>query len=106
LLEGDTDDRQAALIIRLDTASNEGGMGRVYPDVTPWLRDRLGSHVFLRSAAKDCQGAWHRAGYSPASTVRAAYGFERQVTNVLWCMHLIVAGNALSSLLHQVDSTT
>jgi hypothetical protein len=28
LPEGDTGDRQAALIIRLDTASDEGGMGR------------------------------------------------------------------------------
>jgi hypothetical protein len=28
LPEGDTGDRQASLIIRLDTASDEGGMGR------------------------------------------------------------------------------
>jgi hypothetical protein len=30
LPEGDTGDRQASLIIRLDTASDEGGMGREY----------------------------------------------------------------------------
>jgi hypothetical protein len=28
-------------------------------------------------------------------------GFEGQVTIVLWCVRLIVAGNALCSLLHQ-----
>jgi hypothetical protein len=39
-------------IIRLDTASDEEGMGREYSSVTPWLRDRLGSHAFLHSAAK------------------------------------------------------
>jgi hypothetical protein len=101
LPEGYTSDRQAALIIRLDTASDEGGMGREDSGGTPWLRDRLGSHAFLHSPAKDCQGTWYRAGYPPASTARAAVGFEGQVTIVLWCVHLIVAGNALCSLLHQ-----
>jgi hypothetical protein len=100
LPEGDTSDRQAALIIRLDTASDEGGMGREYSGGTPWLRDRLGSRAFLHSAAKDFQGTWYRAGYPPASTARAAMGFEGQVTIVLWCVRLIVAGNALCSLLH------
>jgi hypothetical protein len=52
LPEGDTGDRQAAHIIRLDTASDEGGMSREYSGGTPWLRDRLGSHAFLHSAAK------------------------------------------------------
>jgi hypothetical protein len=47
LPESDTGDRQASLIIRLDTASDEGGMGREYSGGTPWLRDRLGSHAFL-----------------------------------------------------------
>jgi hypothetical protein len=47
--EGDTGHRQAALIIRLDTASDNEGMGREYSDVTPWLRYRLGSHAFLHS---------------------------------------------------------
>jgi hypothetical protein len=28
-------------------------------------------------------------------------GFEGQVTIVLWCVHLIVTGNALCSLLHK-----
>jgi hypothetical protein len=51
LPEGDTGDRQAALIIRLDTASDQGGMGREYTGVTPWLRYRLGLHAFLHSAA-------------------------------------------------------
>jgi hypothetical protein len=76
LPEGDTSDRQAALIIRLDTASDEGGMGREYSGETPWLRDRLGSHAFLHSAAKNSHGTWYRAGYPPASTARAAVGFE------------------------------
>jgi hypothetical protein len=101
LPEDDTDDRQAALIIRLDTASDEGGMGREYSGRTPWLRDRLGSHAFLHSAAKNTQGTGYRAGYPPASTARAAAGFEGQVTIVLWCVRLIVTGNALRSLLHQ-----
>jgi hypothetical protein len=47
LPEGDTCDRQAALINRLDTASDEGGMGRKYSGVTPWLRYRLGSHALV-----------------------------------------------------------
>jgi hypothetical protein len=47
-----TGDRQAALIIRLATASDGGGMGREYSGGTPWLRDRLVSHAFLHSAAK------------------------------------------------------
>jgi hypothetical protein len=55
LPEGDTGDRQAALIIRLDAASYEGGMGREYSGGTPWLRDRLESHAFLHSAAKNSQ---------------------------------------------------
>jgi hypothetical protein len=83
LPEGDTSDRHTALIMRLDTASDEGGMGREYWGGTPWLRDRLGSHAFLHSAAKDCQGTWNRAGYPPASTARAAVSFEGQVTIVL-----------------------
>jgi hypothetical protein len=33
--EGDNGDRQAALIIRLDTAFDEGGMGREYPGRAP-----------------------------------------------------------------------
>jgi hypothetical protein len=64
LPEGDTGDRHAALIIWLDTASDEGEMGREYSGGTPWLRDRLGSHAFLHSAAKNSQGTWYRAGYS------------------------------------------
>jgi hypothetical protein len=40
LPEGDTGDRQAALIIRLDMTSDKGGMGRECPHGTPWLRDR------------------------------------------------------------------
>jgi hypothetical protein len=35
LPEGNTSDRQAVLIIRLDTASDEGGMGREYSGGTP-----------------------------------------------------------------------
>jgi hypothetical protein len=101
LPEGDTSDRQAALIIRLDTASDEEEMGREYSCVTPWLRDRLGSHAFLHSAAKNSPGTWYRAGYPPESTARAAMGFEGQVTICLWCVRLIVAGNALCSLQHQ-----
>jgi hypothetical protein len=101
LPEGDTGDRQAALIIRLDTASDEGGMGREYSGRTPWLRDRLESHAFLQSAAKHSQGTWYRAGYPAAGSARAAVGFEGQVTIVLWCVRLIVSGNALCSLLHQ-----
>jgi hypothetical protein len=55
LPEGNTGYRQAAYIIWLDTASDEGGMGREYSGGTPWLRDRLGSHAFLhsRKIAKD-----------------------------------------------------
>jgi hypothetical protein len=101
LPEGDTSDQQAALIIRLDTASDEEGMGREYSGGTPWLRDRLGSRAFLHSAAKDCQGTWYRAGYPPASTATAAVGFEGQVTIIPWYVRLIVAGNGLCSLLHQ-----
>jgi hypothetical protein len=101
LPEGDTGDRQAALIIRLDTASDEVGMGREYSGRTPWLRDRLGSHAFLHSASKNRHGTLNRAGYVPASTARAAVSFEGQVTIVLWCMRHIVAGNALCLLLHQ-----
>jgi hypothetical protein len=41
LPETDTGDRQAALIIRLDMASDERVMGREYSGGTPWLRDRL-----------------------------------------------------------------
>jgi hypothetical protein len=100
LPEGDTGDRQAALIIMLDTASDEGGMGREYSDVTPWLRDRLGSHAFLHSAAKNRQGTWYRASYPTAGSAREAVGVEGQVTIVLWCVRLIVTGNALCSLLH------
>jgi hypothetical protein len=101
LPEGDTGDRQDALIIRLDTASDEGGMGREYSGGTSWLRDRLGSHAFLHSAAKYSQGTWYRAGYPPSSTARAAVGFEGQVTIVLWGVRLIVTGNNLCFLLHQ-----
>jgi hypothetical protein len=42
LLEGDTGDQQAALIIRIDTVSAEGVIGREYSGRTPWLRDRFG----------------------------------------------------------------
>jgi hypothetical protein len=101
LPEGDTSDRQAALIIRLDTASDEGGMGRKYSGGIPWLRDRLGSHAFLHSAAENRQGTWYRASYPTAVSAREAVGFEGQVTIVLWCVRLIVAGYALCSLLHQ-----
>jgi hypothetical protein len=101
LPEGDTGDRQAALIIKLDAASDEGGMGRYYSGGTPWLRDRLGSHAFLHSAAKNSQSIRYRADYPPISTARAAVGFEKQVTIILWYVRLIVAGNALCSLLHQ-----
>jgi hypothetical protein len=101
LPEGDTGDRQAALIIRLDMASDEGRMGREYSGVTPWLRDRLGSHAFIHSAAKNSQGTWYLAGYPQASTARAAVTFEGQVTIFLWNVRLIVAVNALCSLLHQ-----
>jgi hypothetical protein len=52
LPERDTGDRQAAFIIRLDTAFDEGGMGREYSGGTPWLRYRLGSNAFLHSTAK------------------------------------------------------
>jgi hypothetical protein len=90
-----------ALIIKLDMASDEGGMGRKYSGGTPCLRDRLGLHAFLHSAAENRQGTWYRAGNPPASTARAAVGFEGQVTIVLWCVRLIVSGNALCSLLHQ-----
>jgi hypothetical protein len=89
------------LFIRLDTASDEGGMGREYLGGTPWMRDRLGSQEFLHSAANNSQGTWYRAIYPPTSTARAAMGFEGQVSIVLWCVRFIVAGNALCSLLHQ-----
>jgi hypothetical protein len=101
LPEGDTGDRQAALIIRLETASDEWGTGREYSGGTPWLRDRLGSHAFLHSAAKNSQGTWYRASYPVAGSARAAVGFEGQVTIVLWRVRLIVTGNTLCSLLHQ-----
>jgi hypothetical protein len=101
LPEGDTGDRQACLIIRLKTASNEGEIGRKYSGGTPWLRDRLGSHVFLHIAAKNSQGTWYRASYPAAGSTREAVGFDGQVTIVLWCVRLIVTGNALCSLLHQ-----
>jgi hypothetical protein len=55
LPDGDICYRQAALIIRLDTASDEGGMGPEYSSGTLWLHDRLGSHAFLHSAAKNSQ---------------------------------------------------
>jgi hypothetical protein len=57
--------------------------------------------VFLQSAAKNSQGTWYRAGYPPASTEKAAVGFEGQVTIVLWCVRLIVAGNTICLLLHK-----
>jgi hypothetical protein len=101
LPEGETGDRQAAIFIRLDTASDEGGMGREYSGGTPWLRYRLGLHEFLHSAAKNSQGTLYHADYPAASTARAAVGFEGQVTIVLWCVRLIVTGNALCSLIHQ-----
>jgi hypothetical protein len=101
LPEGDTVNRQAALIIRLDTVSDEGGMGRDYSGGTPWLRDRLGSHAFLHCAAKNRQDTWYRASYPAAGSAREAVGFEGQVTIVLWCVRPIVTGNALFSLLHQ-----
>jgi hypothetical protein len=101
LPEGDTGDRQDALIIWLDTASDEEGMGREYSGGTSWLRDRLRSHAFLHSAAKNRQGTWYRASYPAAGSAREAVGFEGQVTIVLWCVRLIVTGNALCSLLHQ-----
>jgi hypothetical protein len=99
LPEGDTGDRQAALINRLETASDEGGMGREYSGGTPWLRDRLGSHAFLYSAAKNSQGTWYRASYPAAGSAMEVVGFEGQVTIFLWCVRLIVTGNALCSLL-------
>jgi hypothetical protein len=52
LPEGDTGDRQAALIMRLDTASDDEEMGREYSGGTFWLRDRLGSHAFLIAPRK------------------------------------------------------
>jgi hypothetical protein len=42
LPEDDTCDRQAALMIRLDTVFDEGGIGREHSGGTSWLRDRLG----------------------------------------------------------------
>jgi hypothetical protein len=101
LPEGVTGDRQAASIIRLDTASDEGEVGREYTNGTPWLRYRPGSHALLHSAANSSQGTWHLASYPAAGAAREAVGFEGQVTIVLWCMRLIVTGNALFSLLHQ-----
>jgi hypothetical protein len=101
LPEGDTGDRQAALIIWLDTASDEGRMGLENSGGTPWLRYRLASHAFLHSAAKNRQGTWYRASYPAAGAARDAVGFEGQVTIVLWCVRRIVTGNALCSLLHQ-----
>jgi hypothetical protein len=101
LPEGDTGDRQAALIIRLDTASDEGGMGREHSGGTPWLRYRLGSQTFLHGAAKNCQGTWYHASYPAAGSAREAVSFEGQVTIVLWFVRLIVTGNALCLLLHQ-----
>jgi hypothetical protein len=101
LPEGDTGDRQASLIIRLDTAFDEGGMGREYSGGTPWLRYRLGSHAFLHSAAKNRLGTWYRARYPAAGSARAAVDFEGQVSIFLWCVRLFVTGNALCSLLHQ-----
>jgi hypothetical protein len=98
---GGTGDRQATFNIRYDTASDEGGMGRDYSGGTPWLRDRLRSHAFLHSAAKNSQGTWYREGYPPARTARAAVGFDGQVTIVLWCVRIIVDRNALCSLLNQ-----
>jgi hypothetical protein len=101
LPEGETGDRQAALIIRLDTASDEEGSGREYSGGTPWLRYRLGPHAFLHRAAKNRQGIWYRARYPAAGSAREAVGFKGQVSIVLWCVRLIVTGNALCSLLHQ-----
>jgi hypothetical protein len=101
LPEGYTGDRQAALIIRLDTASDEGEMGREYSGGTSWLRYRLGSHAFLHSAAKNHQGTWYRASYPAAGSAREAVGTEGHVTIVMWCVRLIVTDNALCSLLHQ-----
>jgi hypothetical protein len=95
LPKGDTGDRQAALISGLEIASDEGRMGREYSGGTPWLRDRLGSHEFLHSAAKTSQGTWYRERYPPADSEREAVGFEGQVTIVLWCLRLIVTGNSL-----------
>jgi hypothetical protein len=76
-------------------------MGREYSGGAPWLRDRLGSHAFLHSAAKNRQGTWYRASYLPAGSAREAVYFEGQGTIVLWCVLLIFTGNALSSLLNQ-----
>jgi hypothetical protein len=101
LPEGDAGDRQAALIIRFYTEYDEGGLSREYPGGTPWLRDRLGSHAFLPSAAKNSRGIWYRASYPPTGSARQAMDFEGQVTIVLWCLRLTITGNALCSLLHQ-----
>jgi hypothetical protein len=101
LPEGNTGDRQAALIIRLDAASDEGGTGREYLGGTSWLRYRLGSHALPHSAAKNSQATWYRASYPAEGSAREAVGFERQVTIVLWCVRLTVTGNVLCSLLHQ-----
>jgi hypothetical protein len=101
LPEVDTGDRQASLIIRLEMAFYERAMGREYSGGTPWLRYRLGSLAFLYSAAKNRLGTWYRASYPAAGSAREAVGFEGHVSIFLWCVHLIVTGNALCSLLHQ-----
>jgi hypothetical protein len=96
LPEGNTGDRQATLIIRLDTASDERGMGREYSGGIPWLRDRLGSHASLHSAEKNCQGTWYRVSYPPAGSRREVVRFEGQVKIFLWCVRLIFfTGNAI-----------
>jgi hypothetical protein len=76
-------------------------MGREYPVVVPWLRDRLGLHEFLHSATKYSHGTWYRANYSPAGSAREVVGFEGQDTIVLWCVRLIVTGNALCLRLYE-----
>jgi hypothetical protein len=78
--EGDKGNLTAALITRLDTASDEVGMSPEYPNGTSWLRDRLGSHTFLHSALKNSQDTWHRASYPPAGLARETVGFKGQVT--------------------------
>jgi hypothetical protein len=69
--------------------------------------DRLGcvvdsdrTRIYIASQKND-QGTWYLASYPPACTARAAMCFEAQITIGLWCLRLIVSGNALCSLLNQ-----
>jgi hypothetical protein len=58
--------------------------------------DRMGFNISPREIAKV-----HGIAHPLSSTARAAVGNEGQVEIVPWCVRLIVAGNALCSLLHQ-----